>query len=130
MKLSTPKKTIVQTATAEEFFSRGRVVARSADRGATMAARRVISFEDPADMAALLTPKRLALFSAVSVMPGSVAEVASRLKRSPRAVRQDVKLFARLGIFVVESVLDAAHGGRREVRATTHELEVRCLIRR
>lgn len=123
-------KTIVQIATTAEFFQRGREVARLADRGARMVAQRIISFEDPADIAALLTPKRLALFSAVSAMPESIADVAARLQRNPRAVSQDVNLFVRLGIFVFESTQDASRGQRRKVRAATHELEIRCVIRR
>jgi predicted transcriptional regulator len=123
-------KTIVQTATTEEYFRRGRNVGRAADRGARMLARRVISFEDPADMAMLLTPKRLALFSAVSTKPGSIADVAARLQRSPRAVGQDVNLFARLGIFVVESKQDVARSEQRGVRAATRELVIRCIVRR
>jgi predicted transcriptional regulator len=126
----TPMKTLVQTATTEEFFQRGRVVARAADRGARMICRRVISFEEPAEMAALLTPKRLALFSAVSALPGPIADVAARLQRSPRTVMQDVNLFTQLGIFIIESTPDAPRGGRRVVRATTDELDLRCVVRR
>jgi predicted transcriptional regulator len=52
-------KTIVQTAGADEFFKRGQEIARFADQGKRIARERVIAFEDPEELARLVTAAKL-----------------------------------------------------------------------
>jgi hypothetical protein len=43
-------KLTIKTGTEEDFFKRGRQLAKTADRGEQLPDERIISFEDPADM--------------------------------------------------------------------------------
>lgn len=52
----------IKTGTEEDFFKRGRQLAKAADRGEQLPIERIISFEDPADVMKLITAARLALF--------------------------------------------------------------------
>ena len=53
----------------DDFLGRARKLARLADAGKPIPESFVISFEDPADMLAVLTPARLALFRAIKKNP-------------------------------------------------------------
>ena len=77
-------KLIIKTGTEEDFFARGRRLAKAADRGKALEAVRTISFEDPADVMKLITETRLALFRAVKEAPGSITDIAARLQRDGR----------------------------------------------
>ena len=66
------KQLIIKTGTEDDFFHRGREIAKAADQGRSLVESHVISFEDPADMMKLVTEGRLALFRAVKEMPGSI----------------------------------------------------------
>jgi predicted transcriptional regulator len=72
-------KLTINTAPEQDFFQRGRRLARSADRGGKLPDERIVSFEDPADMMQLVTAARLAVFRAVRDRPGSITEISARL---------------------------------------------------
>jgi predicted transcriptional regulator len=118
-------KTTVQTTSTELFFSRGRALARRADHRKRISPRRVLSFEDPADMLAVLTPRRIALFVAAKSTPGSIRELATRLGRSPSAIRRDVNALAHLGVLLVEPLA----GDGMRIRAGATELRCICVVR-
>ena len=101
-----------------------------ADRGGRLKRRRTVTFEDPTAMAALLAPRRVALFMAISEKAGTIADVAARLGRSAHAVSRDVAFFAQLGIFIVDSSQEGVRGVHREVRAATDRLVLTCVIGR
>ena len=61
----------IKTGTEEDFFKRGRKLAKAADRGEPLPDERIVSFEDPADLMKLITAARLALFRAIKEQPGS-----------------------------------------------------------
>jgi len=42
-------KLTIKTGTEDDFFKRGRQLARAADRGEQLLDERIVSFEDPAD---------------------------------------------------------------------------------
>ena len=83
-------KVTIKTGTEGDFFNRGRLVAKAADRGEPLPQERIVSFEDPADVMKLITATRLALFRAVKEMPGSITEISERLHRDRSAVKRDV----------------------------------------
>ncbi len=66
-----------KTGTEDDFFQRGRQLARSADRGEVLPSESTISFEDPADVVKLITTARLALFRAIKEMPGSITQISA-----------------------------------------------------
>lgn len=55
-------KLTIKTGTEDDFFKRGRQLAKAADRGEQLPDERIVSFEDPADVMKLITTARLALF--------------------------------------------------------------------
>ena len=54
-------KTTIKVASTDEFFKRGKEVAKLADQGKRIARERIISFEDPEDLARLITTAKLVL---------------------------------------------------------------------
>lgn len=80
-------KLTIKTGNEEDFFKRGRQLARAADRGEQLPDERIVSFEEPADLMKLITTARLALFRAVKEMPGSITQISERLHRDRSAVK-------------------------------------------
>jgi predicted transcriptional regulator len=114
-------KLTIKTGTEEEFFKRGRMLAKSADRGEQLPDERIVSFEDPADVIKLITTARLALFRAVKEMPGSITEISERLHRDRSAVKRDVDEL------VAEKVLPG-HGRMKEVRAIANRFSLQAEV--
>jgi len=110
-------KLTVKTGTEQDFFKRGRQLARLADRGDTLPEERIVSFEDPADLMKLITGARLALFRAVKEMPGSITQIAERLHRDRSAVKRDVDELERAGLVTIADKVLPGHGRMKEVRA-------------
>lgn len=108
----------------EGFFQRGKQVAQWADQGSPIPCERTIAFEEPEDLARLVTTAKLLLFREVRGCPGSIAELAVRLHRDRSAVKRDVDALARIGLLEIEEKALAGPGGRhrREVRAVAERV--------
>jgi predicted transcriptional regulator len=115
-------KTVVRTGKAEDFFKRGRAVARLADQGKPLAAERVIAYEDPEEMARILTSAKVALFRAIKEQPGSITDIATRLKRDRSAVKRDIDDLRQAGLLHVEERTHPGHGRLKEVRAAADRI--------
>ena len=92
---------IVVGDSAEEFGSRFVEAWRRAERGELHQgnAEHVLSFEDFATLASLLTPKRLALLRYVHRhSPKSIRVLAQALGRDYRRVHEDVDALLRAGL--------------------------------
>ncbi|MBP5997213.1 MAG: MarR family transcriptional regulator [Azonexus sp.] len=111
-------KLTIKTATEDDFFRRGRQLARVADRGEALPDERIISFEDPADVMKLITSARLALLRAVKEMPGSITEISARLHRDRSAVKRDIDELERAGLVTIADKVLPGHGRMKEVRVT------------
>jgi len=111
---------IIKTGTEEEFFKRGRQLAKAADRGEPLPDERIISFEDPAEVMKLVTAARLALFRAVKEMPGSITQLSERLQRDRSAVKRDLDELERAGLVTIADKVLPGHGRMKEVRATAN----------
>ena len=83
-------KIIVKTGAEGDFFVRGRMLARAADSQQELPEQITITFEDPAELMALVTTARLALFRAVKDAPGSITQISLRLHRDRSAVKRNV----------------------------------------
>lgn len=114
----------ITTGTEDDFFKRGRPLARAADRGKRLPAESIISFEDPADVAKLFTVSRLALFRAVKETPGSITDIAARLHRDRSAVKRDLDALARIGMVTIAEKVLPGHGRMKEVRATATRFQL------
>jgi predicted transcriptional regulator len=121
-------KLTIKTGTQEDFFKRGRELARAADRGEPLPDEHIISFEDPADMMKLVTQARLALFRAVKEAPGSISQIAGRLHRDRSAVKRDVDELERVGLVMVDEKVLPGHGRMKEVRAAAHRFSLQVEI--
>lgn len=110
-------KTVIKTGNVEGFFKRGRDVARLADQGRPIPAERIIAYEDPEDLARILTTAKITLFRAVKERPGSITDIASRLKRDRSAVKRDINDLEQAGLVSVEEKPYPGHGRLKEVRA-------------
>lgn len=110
-------KTVIKTGNMEGFFKRGRTVARLADQGKPIPAERIIAYEDPEDLARILTTAKIALFRAIKDQPGSITDIAARLKRDRSAVKRDIDDLEQAGLVNVEEKPYPGHGRLKEVSA-------------
>ena len=122
------KKITVKVEATQDFFRRGKDIARRTDRGEPLAEEMTLSFEDTADMLALLTPKRIEVFREVKVKPGSLTDISLRLKRDRSAVKRDVDALARAGLVVVSVKKLPGHGLMKEVRASARRIRVQAEV--
>lgn len=121
-------KLTIKTGSEEDFFSRGRLLARAADRGEQLPDERVISFEDPAEVMRLVTAARLALFRAVKEMPGSITQISERLHRDRSAVKRDVDELARVGLVTIADKVLPGHGRMKEVRVVANRFSLQAEV--
>jgi len=110
-------KTSIKTGSVEGFFKRGREVARLADQGKPIPPGRVSAYEDPADLARILTTAKIVLFSAIKERPGSITDIAARLQRDRSAVKRDIDEIEKAGLVSVAERPFPGHGRLKEVRA-------------
>jgi len=116
---------IIKTGTEADFFRRGLELARTADRGGQLSPQRVVSFEDPAEMMKVVTEGRLALFRCVKDAPGSITDIAVRLKRDRSAVKRDVDALENVGLLTVTERVLPGHGRMKEVRVVADRFSLR-----
>ena len=117
-------KFTIKTATEEDFFKRGKRLAKLADAGASLPHETVVSFEDPAEALKLLTQARLALFRAIKERPDSITGISERLHRDRSAVKRDVDVLEKAGMVSVESKVLRGHGRMKEVRVTARQFRL------
>lgn len=122
------KKVIIKTGSEEEFFKRGRKVARLADQGKPIPEERIISFEDPVEVGRIMTAARLAVFRAVKEAPGSITGIAERLRRDRSAVKRDVDELEKAGLVAVETAISPGHGQRKEVTVTAKRFKLEAYL--
>ena len=119
------KQATVKIERLDDFLGRARKLARLADAGKPIPESFVISFDDPADMLAVLTPARLALFRAIKKSPGSIAQT---MKRDRSAVTRDVAALGKAGLVTVTEKAHPGHGRMKEVRARATAIKLEALV--
>ena len=115
-------KTTIKVANTDEFFKRGKEIAKLADQDKRITRARIIAFEDPEDLARLITTAKLMLFREVKECPGSITDLSQRLHRDRSAVKRDVDELERFGLVEVEEMPFPGHGRRKEVRAIAEQV--------
>lgn len=115
-------KTVITTGGPDDFFKRGKQVAQLADQGKPIPCERTISFEDPEDLARLVTTAKLLLFREVRGCPGSITDLAMRLRRDRSSVKRDVDALERIGLLEVKEKPFPGHGRMKEVRAVAEQV--------
>ena len=122
------KRVVLKVETEQDFFQRGKTLARLADQGQPLPEEQTISFGDPADMLRLLTASRLDVLRAVKEAPGSITVIAERLRRDRSAVKRDVDQLAQAGMVTIESKVHPGHGRMKEVRAAAQRFRVEAMV--
>jgi predicted transcriptional regulator len=121
-------KFTIKTGTEENFFRRGRQLAKMADHGDPLPDERVISFEDPAEVLKLITTTRLALFRAVKEKPGSITQIAGRLHRDRSAVKRDIDELESAGLVVIAEKILPGHGRMKEVQVAANQFQLQAEV--
>ncbi len=122
------KNLILKTGTEQDFFKRGRKIAKAADLGQPIPEETIISFEDPADVTKLITTARLALFRAVKECPGSITQISTRLRRDRSAVKRDIDELERAGLVMVSTKILPGHGRMKEVSAVATHFNLQAVV--
>lgn len=122
------RNVIVKTGTTEEFFTRVREIAKEIDRGKVPKPEFTLTFEDPADMFAVMTPARLELFRAAKADPASITAIAHRLHRDRSSVKKDVDILVAAGLLDIEEVPLPGHGRQKFVRATADTIQLQAVV--
>ena len=122
------KNVTLKAGSAQDFFRRGKALARLADTAQPLPEERTVSFEDPADLLRLLTASRLDVFRSVKAEPGSITVIAGRLHRDRSAVKRDVDQLARVGLVTIETKTLPGHGLMKEIRAAAGVFRLEAMV--
>jgi predicted transcriptional regulator len=122
------KNVTLKASNGQDFFRKGKALARLADAGQPMPEELTISFEDPADLLRLLTASRLDVFRSVKGEPGSITNIAGRLHRDRSAVKRVVDQLAQVGLVTIETKVLPGHGRMKEVRASAGVFRLEAMV--
>lgn len=113
-----------------EAIARTRAALRKAAAGERLTPTKVLSFEDPAAFAALLTPKRYAVFLAVRQHKafGSIQALSTHVRRNRAGVSRDVNVLVEAGLLQLLEMPFPGHGKRSEIRPAADALELRLVL--
>lgn len=118
----------VNTGSSGDFFQRSRDIARKIDSGEALEAEYTLTFEDPGDMFAVMSPARLDLFRAVKAEAGSITALAQRLHRDRSSVKKDVDLLAAAGLLDVVDTLLPGHGRQKFISAAADRIYLQAVV--
>ena len=118
----------IKTGTAEEFFSRGKAIAKDIDAGKPIEGGVTLSFEKADDMARMLTVARIRLVKAIRENPGTYKSIARAVHRRPAAVAKDILLLKNAGIVRVYKVKNPKHGNMNFVEPVSKEVRLEAVI--
>ena len=107
------RKTEIRVERVEAFFERGRKLAHLADRGGRIPPSRVVAFDDIESLLQVLTTKRVLLLRQVRAAPGSITDLARKLRRDRSAVTRDVQALERVGVLRVTEKSLPGHGRQK-----------------
>jgi len=117
-------KTIIGVESFEEMKTRTLARAARISAGERIKPERRITFENPSDLFACITPQRIRLIEAARETPRSVSDLALRLKRQRAAVHRDVKTLADYGLVTLRKQKNPGHGQVQVVAATAQAFTV------
>ena len=119
---------IAKIGTTEEYFARGREIARQIDAGEPLTPEFTLTFEDAADMFAVMTPARVELFRTAKANPSSITAIAQRLHRDRSSVKKDVDILVNAGLLDIEEIPFPGHGRQKFVRATADRIQLQAEV--
>lgn len=112
----------IHTDGFEGFRKRSLERARKMDRGERLRPEKSITFENPIEMAKVLTPERIRLYQAVKRRETSVTDLANGLKRDRSSVSRDVRLLETKGLLTTHEAANPGHGRVKMVAAPVEKL--------
>ena len=112
----------IKIESTEDFFARGKVTASLADKGLLEKESRIVSFEDAEDLARVVSAAKIDLFRTIRLHPGSITDIAQRLKRDRSAVKRDIDVLQAIGLVDVRPMKNAGHGTKKEVVACDNQV--------
>lgn len=118
----------VKTGTAKEYFEGVRQTAGQLDRGEVPEPEFTLTFEDPGDMFAVMTPARLELFRAAKADPSSITAIAQRLNRDRSTIKKDVDILVSAGLLTIEEVPLPGHGRQKFIRAAADRIQLQAIV--
>ena len=118
------RKTEIRVERVEAFFERGRKLARLADRGGRIPPSRVVAFDDIESLLQVLTTKRVLLLKQVRAAPGSITDLARKLRRDRSAVTRDVQALERVGVLRVTEKSLPGHGRQKWIAPIARDIRL------
>jgi predicted transcriptional regulator len=112
----------IHTDGFEGFRRRSLELARKMDRGEKIQPEKSITFENPIEMAKVLTPERIRLYQTVKRKEISVTNLANGLKRDRASVSRDVRLLEMKGLLTTHPASNPGHGRVKMVTAPVKKL--------
>lgn len=122
------KKVTIGLGDEDDFFERGRRVAKAADRGEVIPEEAVVTFGDPVELVRALTPSRLELVAAVKAQPDSIQGIADRVHRDRSAVRRDLQALIEAGIVLVERRVLPGHGTMKFLQVPAKKVVLQAVL--
>lgn len=114
----------LRTDTPNNFFQRARNAAQKADTGAHFEPHITLTFENPTQLASVLSAARCQLIDTVIKHPRSISELARDLQRDRTAIHRDVRALETAGLLTTERQTNPGHGISRIVKATAARIEL------
>jgi predicted transcriptional regulator len=118
------RKTEIRVEPVEAFFERGRKLAELADSGRRIPPSRVVAFDDIESLLQVLTTKRVLLLKQVRTAPGSITDLARKLKRDRSAVTRDVQALERVGVLRVTEKPLPGHGKQKWITPIARDIHL------
>ena len=117
-------KVVIRTGNVKDFFARAKVVAQKADRGEPLNKSVTFSFEDPAQMFAVLSKARRKLMHEVMKEPKTISQLVQVLHRDRTAITRDIGKLEELGLLVSNRQANPGHGIRKVVQSIASKIEL------
>ena len=109
----------------EGYSERSLARAKKLARGKKIQSELSITFEDPIQMARVITPERIRVCQTLRPGALSLSELAAELGRDRKAVSRDVALLEELGLVTTRLEANSGHGRVRMVEATADKFDLR-----
>ena len=114
--MKTSKKISLASRRKKDFFARGKAIAKIADEMKSLPHEKIIWFEDVKDFNKFISENKITLLSQIREYPGSITELAHRIKRNRSAVTRDVNELEKFKLIKTELVSNDGHGKTRIVK--------------
>lgn len=114
----------------DAFFANVRQAVKNRKDGRRLAPHVLVSFQSPAALLAVLTPKRYALFEAVKEHGhfDSIEDLARALGRDRAAVSRDLRALTDAGLLQLRQAVLPGHGKRTEIAQVAQSLHLELVL--